>query len=581
MSIGTAQRISFLKKIHLFHGLSDPQLEAVAEGLEEMTFPVETDIIREFEWGDSFYLIYEGSVVVRQRSQPKPIAKLVPGDYFGEEALLSRQRRSASVIATENVLVFMLTRGQFQTLLKEVPKLRTNFEVTVASHRLARQKRFKWIEQPDEVIYFLARKHLVQLYERLVGPAAAMLVPVILLILASMSVGRGNAAMATGLLWLGGILFIAVLGWIGWLVLDWSNDYYIVTNQRVIWLEKVIGLYDSRQEAPLSTVLSVGIQTDQIGRILDYGDVIIRTFTGKIPFHHVAHPNQAASLIEEHWSRAKEASRRTDMESMKRAIRQRLGMEDEQPSPLPQKAEQLVAQSPYKPSALSVILSNLFKLRFETKGTITYRKHWFVLLTQVWEPSILILIDLAAVIWRSVYVIKNPPLQGGIDTFIVLAVFLLFIFLLWWIYQYVDWRNDIFQVTDDQILDIDRTPLGREERKAAPLDNILTTESERIGFLRVVLNYGNVSITVGGTQLIFEDVFDPPSVQQDIDRRREARLERKKRAEAAAERERVADWFATYHRSVEELQGQIEPPNPRLSDEEDEENEDAEEDAIH
>ena len=25
-----------------------------------------------------------------------------------------------------------------------------------------------------------------------------------------------------------------------WFGLDWGNDFYIVTNQRVIWLEKVI-----------------------------------------------------------------------------------------------------------------------------------------------------------------------------------------------------------------------------------------------------------------------------------------------------------------------------------------------------
>jgi hypothetical protein len=318
----------------------------------------------------------------------------------------------------------------------------------------------------------------------------------------------------------------------------------------------------------------VGIQTDQVGRLLDYGDVIIRTFTGKIPFHHVAHPNQAAALIEEHWGRAKEVSRKTDMESMKQAIRQRLGMQTDQPlAPLPQKAEELVAQSPYRPSAVSVLFSNLFKLRFEVKGTITYRKHWFVLITQVWMPTIIFVLGLTAIIWRIVYIVKSPPGAGGIDTFITLASILLVFDLLWWIYQYIDWRNDIFQVTDDQILDIDKTPLGREERKSAPLDNILSTESERSGFLKVILNYGDVIITVGGTQLIFEDVFDPPAVQQDVDRRREARIERKKRAEANAERERVADWFATYHRSVEELHSQMEPPRPDV-EEEDEEDED-------
>jgi hypothetical protein len=62
-----------------------------------------------------------------------------------------------------------------------------------------------------------------------------------------------------------------------------------------------------------------------------------------------------------------------------------------------------------------------------------------------------------------------------------------------------------------------------------------------------------VYITVGGTKLAFEDVMDPASVQSDIDRRRLARTAKKQQAVVAAERERMAEWLATYHRNSEEL----------------------------
>ena len=55
----------------------------------------------------------------------------------------------------------------------------------------------------------------------------------------------------------------------------------------------------------------------------------------------------------------------------------------------------------------------------------------------------------------------------------LLLITLLLPIILWWVYQYLDWRNDIFQVTPDQILDIDKKPFGSEERRAAPLENIL------------------------------------------------------------------------------------------------------------
>ena len=111
-----------------------------------------------------------------------------------------------------------------------------------------------------------------------------------------------------------------------WNWIDWGNDYYIVTNQRVIWLEKVIGLYDSRQEAPLSTVLSVGVETDVTGRLLDYGNVIVRTYVGKIPFSHVSHPYEAAHLVEEQWTRTKRSASRMEKEAMRNVLRQKMGL---------------------------------------------------------------------------------------------------------------------------------------------------------------------------------------------------------------------------------------------------------------
>jgi hypothetical protein len=50
-------------------------------------------------------------------------------------------------------------------------------------------------------------------------------------------------------------------------------------------------------------------------------------------------------------------------------------------------------------------------------------------------------------------------------------------------------------------------------------------------------------------------VADPAGVQADIDRRRVARMAKKKESEAAAERERMANWLAVYHQSADELRG--------------------------
>jgi hypothetical protein len=70
---------------------------------------------------------------------------------------------------------------------------------------------------------------------------------------------------------------------------------------------------------------------------------------------------------------------------------------------------------------------------------------------------------------------------------------------------------------------------------------------------------------VGGAQFNFENVADPPTVQQDIVRRQQVRNQKKKDAETAGERERLAEWLAMYHRTVEDIQreqNQSKPGNP-------------------
>jgi hypothetical protein len=136
-------------------------------------------------------------------------------------------------------------------------------------------------------------------------------------------------------------------------------------------------------------------------------------------------------------------------------------------------------------------------------------------------------------------------LDGWATAFLVAAV----PFLLWFGYRVWDWSNDKFEVTNDQIIDIDRKPLGTETRNAAPLEGILSTFYERKGLLGNIFNYGTVYISVGGSKLAFENVMDPAGVQSDIDRRRMARNARKREGEIAAERDRMAEWLATYHRN--------------------------------
>jgi uncharacterized membrane protein YdbT with pleckstrin-like domain len=459
------------------------------------------------------------------------------------------------------VLLF-LSRDGFDRLLVQYEKLKPNFKVAIKSRKLARSTKFKRLGK-NEVIYFSARRHVLRLYQALAGPVLSLTIPILLFV-------WGFFTGATTPYAVGALILAGILGWIIWNTIDWSNDYYIVTNQRVIWLEKVVGLYDSRQEAPLGSILSVGVETDMIGRALDFGNVIVRTFVGKLEFDYVDHPAQAADMIREYWERAKAVTTRSQMDVMKTTIRQKLGLPVEKPpqlelAPVVPADEEKIAKTPFWVLAIA----NLFKLRVEDGGIIIYRKHWIVLVRQAWRPILLFLGALGLLFLRIWILIQSPDKSflrtnsaGALrpDTIAFTIPLLMAPILFWLWYEYTDWKNDTFMVTSDEIVDIDRKPFGKEERRAAQVENILSTSYKRSGFIAYLFNYGDVNISVGGNQLTFEDVMDPASVQSDINRRRMARIAKKNEDAGSADRERFATWIAAYHQNIDNFEAPVKKP---------------------
>ena len=560
-------RVIFLDKIHLFNGLDQDQLAGIAVKLEEREVSAGAEIIKRGSKPDGFYMVFKGKVKVTVPDQEKgerQIGVLHGGDYFGEEALFEDRDRSATVTVVDAGILFFLSRPHFDALLTKYEILRPNFQVSIKSRKLARSKRFKWLGK-NEVIYFIARRHKIRLFQALLAPVFSMIGALVL-------VGVGiflSSAIPQAVGWAAAL---GVFFWGIWRAIDWSNDYYIVTNQRVIWLEKVLFLHDSREEAPLGTILSVGVETDQLGRILKYGNVIVRTFVGKLEFDHVEHPTQAGDMIREYWERTKAITTRSQMDVMKDTIKQKLGL------PLPKR--QQVELSPVVPVDEEKVqraplwllaLSNVFQLRIEDGGKVTYHKHWIVLIRQAWKPLGLLLLNMFLFGWR-IYLLAASP--DPADTVIhinaagipapdgALAILLVFFLIIggWLWYYFEDWKNDIFKVTNEEIFDIDKKPFGSEEKRSAQIENILSTSYSRDGIIANIFNYGTVKISVGGTQMAFEDVMDPAAVQADINRRRSARIAKKGEDAGKEDRERFATWLAAYHQNINEFNKPITAP---------------------
>jgi hypothetical protein len=546
------QITGMLLKMSIFKGLNRSQIEIIVERSEQVHLEKGKRLLSQGERGGYFFIILSGKVLVSRKNKRglQRLAVLSSGDYLGEESLLSGRARSASADVVEAAHLLRLDIEDFSWMLRQFPQTKLFFNATTNSQRLSRKKLFDWLNV-DETIYFVVQKHTAYLYTSLIGP---LLVAWVALPVLYSSTLTKVSSFHLVMLWIGLLLLAGAVLWGVWNFIDWGNDYYIVTNQRVIWLEKVIAIYDNRIEAPLSTVLTVGIQKDQLARIFGYGDVIVRTYTGQIVMNRVGYPEQLAGLIEEQLGRSKQVQKKEERAVMEQTIRERLGMETA-PKPVVAQA-QTPAEKPLK-NARSRMLENFFKVRLEEHGIITYRKHWILLVQKAWLPTLTLVLLLGVILLRifNFYVFLPSSIVEAIGGLSILIV------LFWWAYEYIDWSNDIYQVTSDQIIDIYRKPLGKEDKKVALLENILSLENKRRGIIGIIFNYGDVIAMVGAARFVFEGVYNPAAVEQDIFQRMGARKQMQKDAEATREREQIADWLEAYHRQTEVLRKKENPPS--------------------
>ena len=556
MNVDQAQIYEIIRDLFLFSGLRDEQVAQIASLFATIRIEDGQILYSKGEAGHNFYIIYAGSVGETRliAGEKEETAVLVPGDFFGEEALLFNRPHAATIQAQEPTTLLQLGSEQFDRLLREYPQVKSNLVRTAQTREIVRSQKFEWLRD-DEVIYQIARKHEAVLAAVLIGPLVLLALSLVLVYYVA-ALGSGTVA------WIAGLVVASLLGsgavlWGIWNYIDWGNDYYIVTNQRAVWIEKVIWLYDSRDEAPLNTILSVNVTTNFWGRLLGFGNVIVRTYTGEIVFKHLGKPHQMADAVEEYWHRAQQRSEREEAEAMELAIRRHLGLVEEEPKPkLPpiQEAPPPVQVPKRKAGLWERYFANFLRMRIEEGNVITWRKYWTVLVGKTWLPTLSIFIVLVLTgAYSGLYFLNSIEFLSP-RVVLPAGILLTLLLLPWWFYNYVDWRNDIYQVTDKYIFDIERKPLGTEVKKSAPLENILSLEHKRVGFFGYLFNYGNVIINVGVAQFVFIGVHEPARVQQDVFNHMYALRRNKEEAEAAVERERIAEALTMYHRNIQDSQ---------------------------
>ncbi len=406
-----------------------------------------------------------------------------------------------------------------------------------------------------EVTVAKCRRHWVFLARGLVLPVAALLLAGPIMFLVAPALGSTVAVLVLVALGLG----LPVLGLV-WALLDWRMDYLMVTNRRIIHLDKMPLVSEQRREVPLGRVQDIRVATPNLlARTLGYGVLSIQTAgtRGNLTFMPVAAPEAIREVIMAQVEEAQAHSRHERQAQIAQRLRATLGLvgaETLPPQPLPGLDPEPVDQT--RPGPLAFVIVGLGhwlpQMRREDGAVVTWRMHWWVLLrnTALWWLGILALLAVGA---ASAIGLLPIPWWAGLPFWLVVGAGL------WWTYE--NWRNDFYQLTDNHVVDVSQLPLGFfRERRQAGLGQIQDIRYEVPNPLAMLLNYGNVVIETAAESgnFTFDYVHDPAGVQREIF----ARIDRfRSRAEEQAEA-RLSDEFARWLQQYPELTGAAPPDTP-------------------
>lgn len=116
--------------VPMFRGLSKRQLKSLAGLCEVGDYMAEHSIVRQGEPGDAFYVVLTGQGKVT--SGRKFLGRVLPGDHFGEIAVLDGGPRSATVTSETPMTLLILRRRDFLKALRGDPDLAAHMMAELA-----------------------------------------------------------------------------------------------------------------------------------------------------------------------------------------------------------------------------------------------------------------------------------------------------------------------------------------------------------------------------------------------------------------------------------------------------------------
>jgi membrane protein YdbS with pleckstrin-like domain len=547
----------------LFDGMSSEALERWAKRFKREKHPRGDMIARQGQHPSAFYIVDRGELrgTVQKDEKEVPRAYYYPGDHFGGLRLLSGEPLDSTISVFTDAELFVLDKADFDRLVEQVPEVRERLRTLGSQRRQAARMRFHW-QRPNEVTLLFSTKHWIALLRGLRLPILLALGGVVATTL-YVGVPSGGLAIALLMVISGSMLAFSVLLAL-YRFFDWRNDHYIITTLRVLHVERVLLLRESRDEAPIERVQDAQVrQKGPLAQLLGFGDILIQTAaaTERILFRDIPNPARVQDILFRPVQHAQTRERAEERESIRQELGQKLdlsdGTEEREESSKPEKAGPSDGERDASPPASSpewlVLLQRIWdglrgQFTFDTwivtdgGNTITWRKNGWLLI----KVSLLPIFSGLAVAAMLVWVLSSGIGFPLVPLFMFIVIVLVFG---WWFYRFWDWQNDIYQVSGSRLVDLKRRPLFLEEmRRETTLERVENISLSIPGPLAQLLNYGTVIIETAGElgAFRFEHVHNPRGVQMEIFNRRERINRERREAEKMQRRAELAEWFEIY-----------------------------------
>lgn len=544
----------------IFQGYEEADLRKLAGFCSHIYIPHRHLLILQGDLGDSLWVLYRGEAVLSgmDMDNARPRTPVQAPIYFNDEALVASINVPWTVEAQAGSCWLRLHWQDFQRYLQiEAPrdrelrsKLRIHRHLASAPEEARQRQSYPWLA-PGEFVVTLHHRHWLELLlkMRVLGSMFLLAGPIMLvLILFTRSIFWTLASV-------GFLLLVGVL----WGVVDYLNDFFVVTNQRIIQQEKMVFISEHRREALLEQIQQVDVHRAFWGRLLGYGTLLVQTAgaTQAIRFNRVPHPDALKATIFR-WRTLRLARYRAESRAeIQDELERRLGQALDLPSRV--RAYEAVTHAPETEgrSLWQRIWDYLMvesRLKsWETVDHVVWRKHWMVLVPKIFVP-LLITLMVAGVLTLEVAISRLTGWLGpsAVSLGLTLATGLTFFaLLLWVIYLGIDWWNDTYELTRDRIIDVERWPLGlKEHRREAELAQVQDVTLHMPNPIHKIFNYGNVVVRTAAQagEFTFDSVPNPHAVREEIFRRLVEWRRREERLRARERARELPDWFEIYHR---------------------------------